>query len=247
MSIRVLIAEDDAHLRQGLIDLLESEGYTVFPAADGRQALAEFRREPPDLLLLDVMMPELSGYDVCREIRKQDSRTPIIMLTAKGEEIDKVVGLELGADDYVTKPFGLHELRARIASVLRRSRHQRQEPTRDLPDQFQLGLALIDRKSYRVTLGQQSHSLTAREVKLLEIFHLRPNEVLSRNDLLNAAWGIDYFGTTRTLDQHIAQLRKKIEPDPASPRFLLTVHGVGYKFQPTEQPYRSGDDEKPQS
>jgi DNA-binding response OmpR family regulator len=230
MSIRVLIAEDDINLRQGLIDLLEGEGYKVFPAGNGKEAMNLFHEETPDLALLDVMMPEMSGYDVCREIRKQDSRTPIIMLTAKGEEIDKVVGLELGADDYVTKPFGLHELRARIAAVLRRSRNNQPEPVA-LPEQFQIGSALVDRKSYQVTIGHQSHGLTSREMKLLEVFHLRPNEVLSRNDLLNAAWGVDYFGTTRTLDQHIAQLRKKIEPDPASPQFLLTVHGVGYKFQ----------------
>ena len=235
MSIRVLIAEDDASLRQGLIDLLEGEGYQVFPAGDGQKALDCFRLEAPDLVLLDVMMPELSGYDVCREIRKSDSRTPIIMLTAKGEEIDKVVGLELGADDYVTKPFGLHELRARISAVLRRSRNLQQEPATSLPEQFSIGLALIDRKTYRVTTDNQSQSLTSREMKLLEIFHTRPNEVLSRNDLLNAAWGVNYFGTTRTLDQHIAQLRKKIEQDPAAPQFLLTVHGVGYKFQPAEK------------
>jgi DNA-binding response OmpR family regulator len=232
MSIRVLIAEDDTNLRQGLIDLLEGEGYQVLPCADGRQALDCFRREAPDLVLLDVMMPELSGYDVCREIRKNDGCTPIIMLTAKGEEIDKVVGLELGADDYVTKPFGLHELRARIAAVLRRVRNQRTESAATLPERFPIGQALVDRKTYQVTVGDRSYSLTSREMKLLEIFQARPNQVLSRNDLLNAAWGIDYFGTTRTLDQHIAQLRKKIEPDPSSPQFLLTVHGVGYRFQP---------------
>lgn len=231
MTIRVLVAEDDANLRQGLIDLLEGEGYVVEAAADGRQALETFRRQPPDLLLLDVMMPELSGYDVCRQIRKGDGRTPIIMLTAKGEEIDKVVGLELGADDYVTKPFGLHELRARIAAVLRRSRNQQQQSA-CLPETFTIGLALVDRKTYQVSNGPHTHSLTSRELKLLEIFHSRPHEVLSRNELLNAAWGVDYFGTTRTLDQHIAQLRKKIEPDPTSPQYLLTVHGVGYKFAP---------------
>jgi DNA-binding response OmpR family regulator len=236
MSIRVLLAEDDASLRQGLIDLLAGEGYTVLAAADGRQALEGFRRQAPDLVLLDVMMPELSGYDVCREIRKSDSRTPIIMLTAKGEEIDKVVGLELGADDYVTKPFGLHELRARIAAVLRRSRPPQPAPAGPRPEQFTFGLALVDCRTYQVSLGPQAHSLTARELKLLEIFQARPNEVLSRNELLNAAWGVDYFGTTRTLDQHIAQLRKKIEPDPATPRFLLTVHGVGYRFQPAAPP-----------
>jgi DNA-binding response OmpR family regulator len=231
MSSRVLIAEDDANLRQGLIDLLEGEGYQVLPCSDGRQALDCFHREAPDLVLLDVMMPELSGYDVCREIRKNDGCTPIIMLTAKGEEIDKVVGLELGADDYVTKPFGLHELRARIAAVLRRVRNHRTESPATLPERFPMGQALVDRKTYQVTVADRTHSLTSREMKLLEIFHSQPNQVLSRNDLLNAAWGIDYFGTTRTLDQHIAQLRKKIEPDPSSPQFLLTVHGVGYKFQ----------------
>jgi DNA-binding response OmpR family regulator len=232
MSIRVLIAEDDVNLRQGLIDLLEGEGYEVFPAGDGRQALDCFRQEGPDLVLLDVMMPEMSGYDVCREIRKHDSQTPIIMLTAKGEEIDKVVGLELGADDYVTKPFGLHELRARISAVLRRSQNNQQASANKVPEQFLIGQALVDRKTYQVTIGNQSHSLTSREIKLLEIFQARPREVLSRDDLLNAAWGIDYFGTTRTLDQHVAQLRKKIEPNPSSPQFLLTVHGVGYKYQP---------------
>jgi DNA-binding response OmpR family regulator len=232
MSIRVLIAEDDVNLRQGLIDLLEGEGYEVFPAGDGRQALDRFRQEGPDLVLLDVMMPEMSGYDVCREIRKHDSQTPIIMLTAKGEEIDKVVGLELGADDYVTKPFGLHELRARISAVLRRSQSNQQTSANNVPEQFLIGQALVDRKTYQVTIGDQSHSLTSREIKLLEIFQARPREVLSRDDLLNAAWGIDYFGTTRTLDQHVAQLRKKIEPNPSSPQFLLTVHGVGYKYQP---------------
>jgi len=232
MSIRVLIAEDDANLRQGLIDLLEGEGYEVFPAGDGRQALECFRQEGPDLILLDVMMPEMSGYDVCREIRKHDSQTPIIMLTAKGEEIDKVVGLELGADDYVTKPFGLHELRARISAVLRRTQNNQQASANKVPEQFLIGQALVDRKTYQVTIGEKSHSLTSREIKLLEIFQSRPREVLSRDDLLNAAWGVDYFGTTRTLDQHIAQLRKKIEPNPSSPQFLLTVHGVGYKYQP---------------
>jgi DNA-binding response OmpR family regulator len=225
----ILVAEDDADLRQGLIDLLEADGYRVTATADGAAALAAYRRELPDLLLLDVMMPQKSGYEICREIRKQDQRTPIILLTAKGEEIDKVVGLELGADDYVTKPFGLHELRARIAAVLRRAAG----PAKDVganPDRFTLGSATIDRKAYRLERDGASFDLTPRELKLLETFAARPGEVLSRNNLLNAAWGVDYFGTTRTLDQHIAQLRKKLEPDPSAPRIILTVHGVGYKL-----------------
>jgi len=231
MSIRVLIAEDDANLREGLVDLLESEGYEVVTAENGVVALAKFASDKPGLVILDVMMPEKSGYDVCREIRKSDGRTPIIMLTAKGEEIDKVVGLELGADDYVTKPFGLHELRARIAAVLRRSTGPAPTPAADLPDSFAFGHCRVNRKTFELVRAGESYSLTARELKLLEIFHLHQGEVLSRNDLLNAAWGIDYFGTTRTLDQHMALLRKKIESDPARPELLLTVHGIGYKLR----------------
>jgi DNA-binding response OmpR family regulator len=230
MRPHVLIAEDDRNLQQGLLDLLEAEGYRVTTADDGQQALDAFRTETFDLLLLDVMMPELSGYDVCREVRKANSTVPIIMLTAKGEEIDKVVGLELGADDYVTKPFGLHELRARIAAVLRRSRNHSAIATSAPPDQFQIGRATVNRKTYQLIVNDRTIGVTPREMKLLELFHGRPGEVLSRNDLLNGAWGVDYFGTTRTLDQHIAQLRKKIEIDPAAPKILVTVHGVGYKL-----------------
>jgi DNA-binding response OmpR family regulator len=234
MSIRVLVAEDDASLREGLVDLLEGEGYDVLSGADGHQAMELFHSASPDLVLLDVMMPELSGYDVCREIRKVDNRIPIIMLTAKGEEIDKVVGLELGADDYVTKPFGLHELRARITAVLRRTKACQSVPPALQAESFIFGRAEINCKTYQITLNDQTRSLTSREMKLLQIFHARPNEVLSRNELLNAAWGIDYFGTTRTLDQHMAQLRKKVEINTAEPESLITVHGVGYKYQPID-------------
>lgn len=228
-KISILVAEDDADLRQGLIDLLEAEGYRVTATADGAEALAAYRSAPPDLLLLDVMMPQKSGYEICREIRKQDQSTPIILLTAKGEEIDKVVGLELGADDYVTKPFGLHELRARIAAVLRRTTGPAKASGK-ISDRFTLGPATVDRKAYRLERDGVLFDLTPRELKLLETFAARPGEVLSRNNLLNAAWGVDYFGTTRTLDQHIAQLRKKLEADPSAPRIILTVHGVGYKL-----------------
>lgn len=231
MSQHVLIAEDDLSLQQGLFDLLEAEGYRVTRADNGQQALDAFRAGTFDLLLLDIMMPEMSGYDVCREVRKENASVPIIMLTAKGEEIDKVVGLELGADDYVTKPFGLHELRARIAAVLRRSTNNSLPHTDKLAEQFRVGEASVNRKTYQVTLNDQTTRLTSRELKLLETFCSRPGEVLSRNELLNAAWGVDYFGTTRTLDQHVAQLRKKIEIDPTSPCVLVTVHGVGYKFE----------------
>ena len=229
---RILIAEDDVHIRTGLIDTLESEGYSVAAAADGRRALEIFGRQPPDLVILDIMMPEISGYDVCRHIRARDARVPIIMLTAKGEEIDKVVGLQLGADDYITKPFGVHELLARIAAVLRRSRPDPASTTEtnDVPVVFTIGEAAIDAGQYRATLAGRVHDLSAKELLLLKFFHRHPNQVLSRDQLLNAVWGIDYFGTTRTLDQHIARLRKKIEPNPKQPQVITTVHGVGYRY-----------------
>ncbi len=230
-TIRILIAEDEANLREGLVDTLEGEGYRVSAVGDGAAALQVFAEGGIDLVLLDIMMPEKSGYDVCREIRRHDTRVPIIMLTAKGEEIDKVVGLELGADDYVTKPFGLHELRARIAALLRRCRPE-SAGAAELPETFLFGAAEIDRKSYQGRLSSRAFSLTARELKLIDAFCRHPGEVLSRNDLLNLVWGIDYLGTTRTLDQHIAQLRKKIEQDPAAPEIILTVHGVGYRYNP---------------
>jgi len=227
----ILIAEDDLHLQQGLIDLLEAEGYRVLAAADGAAALELLEQERPDLALLDVMMPKLSGYEVCRAIRKRDARLPVIMLTAKGEEIDKVVGLELGADDYVTKPFGLHELRARISAVLRRCRPAvTDQTTAAAPEIFAFGTAEVDRQRYQLRRSGSTFDLTPRELKLLEIFHSRPGQVLSRQELLNLVWGVDYFGTTRTLDQHVAQLRKKVETDPALPQVIATVHGVGYRY-----------------
>jgi DNA-binding response OmpR family regulator len=235
---RILIAEDDAHIRAGLVDALESEGYAVEAVADGKAALDAFQKRRPDLVLLDIMMPEMSGYDVCRAIRHTDARTPVILLTAKGEEIDKVVGLELGADDYVTKPFGVRELLARVAAALRRSRAaaapDAPAASPALPDPSAFGAATVDRKTYTVTCHGRSESLTARELKLIDFFAARPNEVIRREELLNRVWGITYYGTTRTLDQHIAQLRKKIESDPETPATILTVHGVGYRYVPAE-------------
>lgn len=233
MKAKILVAEDDTHIRLGLIATLESEGYDVTAAADGAQALKLYPQSKYDLVILDVMMPKASGYDVCRELRESGARTPVVFLTAKGEEIDKVVGLKLGADDYVTKPFGVQELLARVEALLRRSR-----TTADgrggaaLPPVFRLGRAEIDRRKFTVSLAGRTTALTARELKLAEVFAAHPGEVLTRDTLLNAAWGVDYFGTTRTLDQHVAQLRKKIEVAPETPAVLLTVHGVGYRCEP---------------
>ena len=234
---RLLIAEDDQHIRTGLVDALESEGYVVEAVADGKAALEAFQRQRPELVLLDIMMPEMSGYDVCRAIRRADARTPVILLTAKGEEIDKVVGLELGADDYVTKPFGVRELLARVAAVLRRSRAAApaaSDATAALPDQLAFGAAQVDHKTYTVTCRGRTEPLTAREMKLIEFLVARPNEVIARDELLNRVWGLTYYGTTRTLDQHIAQLRKKVEADPEAPTAILTVHGVGYRYVPAQ-------------
>jgi DNA-binding response OmpR family regulator len=230
--IHILVAEDDANIRTGLVDTLESEGYRVTAAENGRITLDLFNRHSYDLVILDIMMPEISGFDVCRQIRSGNSDVPIIMLTAKGEEIDKVVGLQLGADDYVTKPFGVHELLARIAAILRRVQRDRgsAQSTPTAPASFRFGKALIDAAQYRVQVGGRATALSAKELQLLLYFNAHPNQVLNRNQLLNAVWGIDYFGTTRTLDQHVAQLRKKIETDPHHPKVIITVHGVGYRY-----------------
>ncbi len=232
MIARILLAEDDANIRQGLVATLESEGYAVTAATDGAQALKLFPQEKFDLVLLDVMMPKASGYDVCRELRARGATVPVVFLTAKGEEVDKVVGLKLGADDYVTKPFGVHELLARIEAVLRRSRSRAtagQPAAQELPPIFRLGGAEIDRRKFTATVGGASVALTARELRLAEVFAARPGEVLLRDTLLNLVWGVNYFGTTRTLDQHVAQLRKKISGTGAADP-IATVHGVGYRY-----------------
>ncbi len=231
MIAKILIAEDEANIRQGLIATLESEGYAVTAASDGAQALRLFSQEKFDLVVLDVMMPKVSGYDVCRELRARGARVPVLFLTAKGEEIDKVVGLKLGADDYVTKPFGIHELIARVEALLRRSRVGATEATGvTLAPLFKLGAAEIDRRKFSACVAGQTTALTARELKLAEVFAAHPGEVLTRDALLNAVWGVDYFGTTRTLDQHVAQLRKKIEGDGGASAAIVTVHGVGYRY-----------------
>jgi DNA-binding response OmpR family regulator len=233
MNARILIAEDDRSIREGLRATLESEGCTVTTAGNGAQALALWPQARYDLVILDVMMPRVSGYDVCREIRAHDARVPVLFLTAKGEEIDKVVGLRLGADDYVTKPFGVHELLARVESLLRRAREGgapgAAKPAG--PPRFRLGAAEIDRNRLTATVAGRTAALTARELALAEMFAAHPGEVLTRDTLLAAVWGTGYFGTTRTLDQHVAQLRKKTEADPEQPAALVTVHGVGYRHE----------------
>ncbi len=237
MKARILIAEDDANIRLGLVATLESEGYAVTAASDGAQALKLYPQDKFELVVLDIMMPKLSGYDVCRELRARGSRVPVLFLSAKGEEIDKVVGLKLGADDYVTKPFGVHELLARVEALLRRGRSGAEPAGPELPPSFPFGSAVIDRQKFTATVAGRAAALTARELKLAEVFAAHPGQVLTRDALLNAVWGVGYFGTTRTLDQHVAQLRRKIAAgEQGEP--IVTVHGVGYRYEPPASPVK---------
>lgn len=226
----ILIAEDDASIRLGLVDILAGEGYRVLAAAHGDEAISRYQSDSPDLVILDIMMPRLSGYDVCRRIRKEDTKIPVIMLSAKSEEIDKVLGLELGADDYITKPFGVRELLARVSAALRRVSLPVEAHAEAPPVRF--GDVELDRARRQLIRGSEEIGLTQLEFRLLLAFVENADRALSRDELLNAAWGIDYQGTTRTLDQHVSQLRRKIETDPARPCYLLTVHGYGYRYQP---------------
>jgi DNA-binding response OmpR family regulator len=233
---RILVAEDDPSILTAVTDLLEGEGFTVTSARDGDEALARYAEARPDLILLDIMMPGKSGFDVCREIRRADSSTPVIMLTAKGEEVDKVVGLELGADDYVVKPFGVNELLARVRACLRRRDNAGRATgaaaaVRDeTPIEF--GAVRIDARTLKGSRGKREFDVSPREMKLLRLFASHAGEALDRDFILGEVWGVRYEGTTRTLDQHVAVLRKKIEEDPAQPRHITTVHGVGYRFSP---------------
>ena len=232
MKKRILIAEDDINIRSGLLDALEMDGHEAHGVGDGAAAISHFRQEKWDLLILDLMMPEKSGYEVAREVRAFGSEVPILMLTAKSEEIDKVLGFEMGTDDYVTKPFSVRELLARIKALLRRSSGNASDSqkTGEPPANFSIGSVEVNARRYELRANGNVHSLTPRELKLLSLFRERVGEALTRDYLLDHAWGIDYYGTTRTLDQHIVQLRKKVEPDPARPKFILTVHGVGYRW-----------------
>jgi DNA-binding response OmpR family regulator len=228
MKKHLLIVEDDAHIRLGLCDALRAEGYEVSDCRDGTQAMPLLKQRKPDLVILDIMLPGKSGYDLCREIRAAKNRVPILMLSAKGQEIDKVVGLELGADDYVTKPFSLRELIARIHALLRRA-----EPgagATDLPAEIAFGKVRVDCKALRGKRGKEPFELTPRELRVLALLFREKGNAVSRDVILNEVWGIEYYGTTRTLDQLVVKLRQKIEDVPGEPRHLLTVHTLGYRL-----------------
>jgi two-component system, OmpR family, alkaline phosphatase synthesis response regulator PhoP len=228
MKTKILIVEDDPHILLGLEEILKGEDYEVIVCNRGDKAIDAASRHQPSLIVLDVMLPGLSGFDVCKQLRARKISVPILMLTAKGQEMDKVIGLDLGADDYVTKPFGVRELVARINALLRRSQASTAGKESDKP--FQIGMARIDPRRFELKRGKTTEELTARELKLLQLFHAHPGEVWSRDKLLNEVWGYNYYGTTRTLDQVIVQLRKKLGDSADEPKHLVTVHGVGYKL-----------------
>jgi DNA-binding response OmpR family regulator len=229
MKTKILIVEDDPHILLGLEEILKGDGFQVAICNRGDQAVEMAAEYRPGLIVLDVMLPGLSGYDVCKRLRSRKVSTPILMLTAKGQEIDKVVGLDLGADDYVTKPFGVRELLARIHALLRRMNDGAGQDSK-APASFEIGFASIDPKTFQLKRGKSVEALTPKELKLLQLFHSHSGEVLSRDRLLNEVWGYNYYGTTRTLDQVIVQLRKKLGDNGNEPKHLLTVHGVGYKL-----------------
>ena len=222
---RLLIVEDDASIAAGLRLNLRHEGFEVVLAHDGETGLRDALATPPELILLDVMMPQMNGFEVLRELRRRGSTAGVIMLTAKGLEEDKVLGLDLGADDYVQKPFGLHELIARIHAVLRR--RQAHAPSTTI-----FGDVVVDRRARSVKKSGEPVSLSPRETSLLLFFLDHPGRALTRDALLEGAWGLDYDGTERTIDNFVVSLRKKLERDPDDARHFLTVRGVGYRFDP---------------
>ena len=226
LTPRVLLVEDEAGLRLTLSDRLASEGYAVETATDGEAGLQQAASGAFDLIVLDVMLPRLTGFDVCREVRQRGVTTPILMLTARGQVVDKVVGLKLGADDYLTKPFETIELMARLEALLRR----RPSSPRPGGDTYRFGDVVVDFRRTEVTRGGQPVDLSAREFKLLRHFVEHRGATLSRDELLAEVWGYDEMPLTRTVDVHVAGLRQKIESNPKSPEYILTIHGLGYKF-----------------
>ncbi len=222
---KILVVEDEPNMVAGLRDNFEFEGYEVITARDGIEGLERALAESPDLVVLDVMMPRMSGLEVCRQLRAKRASIPIIMLTARGQEVDKVVGLELGADDYVTKPFSIRELLARVRAILRR--------TAAVPknqDQHSFGDVEVDLHRRRVLRSGKLLDISSKEFELLKYFICHSGETLSRDRLLEDVWGYDNYPSTRTVDTHLVRLRQKLEPDPEQPQYFLTVHGTGYQF-----------------
>jgi two-component system alkaline phosphatase synthesis response regulator PhoP len=222
---RILVVEDEPDMVLGLKDNFEFEGYEVVTASDGATGLERARSVKPDLVILDIMLPKLSGLEVCKTLRGEGFAAPIIMLTARGQEIDKVVGLELGADDYVTKPFSIRELLARVRAILRRT-----EGTRKRLARYRFADVELDFEAYKARRGSEALELSPREFELLRYLIERKGETVTRDQLLEDVWGYESYPSTRTVDTHIAKLRAKIGDSGSEPRYILTIHGVGYKF-----------------
>jgi len=220
---KILIAEDDKNILAGLVDILKMDGHATVIARDGEMALKQVRDRKPDLLILDVMLPKLNGFDVCKKLKDNDSTVPIIILSAQGEEADKVLGLELGADDYVTKPFSPRELLVRIKAVLRRS-----SVTAKIEKSYEFAQIKVDFKRFEVFKNGKEIKLTSAEFKILKLLLANKGEPVSRHTILGDIWSNEV--TTRTVDTHIWNLREKLEEDPAKPRHIITVHRIGYKF-----------------
>lgn len=225
--MKILVAEDDHYIREGLQTLLEREGYEINLAADGEEALEFFKSQKPDFLILDIMMPGMDGYSVCREIRKFNRDVPVIFLSAKAEEIDRVVGLELGADDYIVKPFGTREVIARIRSITRRCLSNINKTDHE---EFKLADLTVIPSELRAQRKGQNIELSLRDVKILQLLFRNQGKVVDRETISNECWGHDYLPNSRTLDQHISKLRKRIETDPKKPKIITTVHGAGYRY-----------------
>jgi DNA-binding response OmpR family regulator len=225
---KILVVEDEPEMQRGLRDNLEFEGYEVKIIGDGKEGLETLTSESFDLILLDVMLPGMSGFDVCKKARSQGVTTPIIMLTAKGEEVDKVLGLEFGADDYITKPFSLRELLARVKAVLRRTPADKTSKETKIT----LGLLEIDFESYTATKKGKEVPMTSKEFDVVRFLWQHQKQVVKRDDLLTEVWGYDESISSRTVDNFIVKLRQKIEKDPAHPKHIITLHGTGYKLLP---------------
>ena len=224
---RILVIEDDAAILRGLKDNLEFEHYEVMTASDGEQGYALIRERKPDLVILDLMLPRMSGFEVCRKIRAEGGSVPILILTARGEEMDKVHGLNIGADDYMTKPFSVPELLARIQAIFRRAANSKSS---HLPDEVHFHDVTVDFLRFDARKAGLPLGMSRKEFGVLRLLAARAGEVVTRDELLDQVWGFDRFPTTRTVDNHLALLRSKIEDDPARPRYLITIRGVGYKL-----------------
>ncbi|MDZ7300668.1 MAG: response regulator transcription factor [candidate division KSB1 bacterium] len=228
---KILIIEDDDSIVSGLENILRDEGYETRSVKSGQEGYRLTKEINPDLIILDLMLPGMSGLEICKRIRDEGMKMPIIMLTAKAEENDKVFGLELGADDYITKPFSVRELLARVKAHLRRGQFATTAGEATIPDEFVFGNVVVNLKRHEVCKGNERQNLTNREFLLLEYFIRHQGELLTRDRLLDEIWGYEVYPTTRTVDTHVRRLRKHIEPDPNKPRYIKTVHGAGYRFE----------------